>query len=98
MRTSRGLKWENKTYKLKRSIAEALKNTESKDCNLSDKEKLAPSKETLLTEEMLKCGYNTYRKCPAEANKAQRKPLQQDAERIKVIRKGIPGRAVVRLY
>ena len=98
MRTSRGLKWENKTYKLKRSIAEALKNTESKDCNLSDKEKLAPSKETLLTEEMLKCGYNTYRKCQAEANKAQRKPLQQDAERIKVIRKGIPGRAVVRLY
>ena len=52
MRTSRGLKWENKTHKLKRSIAEALKNAERKDCNLSDEEKLAPSKETLLTEDV----------------------------------------------
>lgn len=52
MRTSRGLKWQNKTYKLKRSIGEALKNVERKDCNLSHEGKLAPSKETLLTEDV----------------------------------------------
>ena len=42
---------------------------------------------------MLKCGFNTSRMCSPDDKNVQRKPLQQDATRIKVTQKRVPGKS-----